>query len=226
MVINPSYRLAPEHKFPAAPNDAWDTLDWIAANQSQLGIDLAANGFIVGGVSAGANLSAVCAQRWLNEKRSPAMSGVVLIIPALIRPQYVPEKYKDIWMSLEQNAEAPGFNAKSIDGALAAYEPDEMSSQFSPFHAETPHVGMPPVYINVCGMDPLRDDGIVYHHVLQDHGVKTKLEVVPGVPHGHIANPQLKSAQKASGQFVKAVGWIMGDEKSDEEVHAVSTGAH
>lgn len=180
----------------------------------------------MGGVSAGANLTAVTAQRWLDEKKAPAITGLVLIIPALIRPQFVPEKYKDIWTSLEQNAEAPLFNAASIDGAMAAYGPDEMSAQFSPFHAKNPHVGLPPVYINVCGMDPLRDDGIVYHHVLEDHGVKTKLDVVPGVPHGHIAMAHLKSAQKAAAQFVQAVGWITGDEKSDEEVAALHEAMH
>lgn len=69
----------------------------------------------------------------------------------------------------------------------------------------------------VCGLDPLRDDGVVYHQALLDNGVRTKLEIIRGVPHGHMALIQLQSAKKAAMQFVQAIGWITGDEKSAEE---------
>lgn len=74
-VITPSYRLAPEHKFPAAQNDIWDTIQWAAANASSLGADTS-RGFILGGISAGANLTAVMAQKTVSEKMLPPLTGI------------------------------------------------------------------------------------------------------------------------------------------------------
>ncbi|KAM0229906.1 hypothetical protein ACHAPO_009628 [Fusarium lateritium] len=76
-VVNLSYRLAPEHRFPTGPDDVWDSLQWLsqADNAKELGCDLSL-GFYIGGVSAGGNLSAVTAQRWVSENRTPKLSGV------------------------------------------------------------------------------------------------------------------------------------------------------
>lgn len=70
-VVNISYRLAPEFKFPMAPNDVWDSITWMVEpeNAKELGLDMD-KGFIVGGMSAGANLSAVFAQKWVSSSKS------------------------------------------------------------------------------------------------------------------------------------------------------------
>lgn len=106
-VVQPSYHLAPEHKFPAAPNDIWDSVQWIAANASVLDADLT-KGFVIGGGSAGGNLSIVTAHRSLKERLSPPITGDLASIPLCMSKETVPEKYKDLWVSREQNTNAPG----------------------------------------------------------------------------------------------------------------------
>lgn len=152
-VIQPSYRLAPEHKFPTAPNDIWDSVQWIAANVSALDADLT-KGFVIGGGSAGGNLAIVTAHRSVKEKLSPPITGVLASIPVCMSKETVPEKYKDLWVSREQNAYAPGnpgLDSKSIGGCEAIYQQDFLSEDFSPFISTVPVSALPPTYIQAQG---------------------------------------------------------------------------
>lgn len=72
-------------------------------------------GFIVGGVSAGANLAAVVAHLYRDEKRSPPLTGQYLSIPTTCEPGALPSKYKEAYLSREQNKEGLILNQKSID---------------------------------------------------------------------------------------------------------------
>ena len=80
IVISVDYRLAPEHKFPAAIDDAIAATKWIAANARELGIDAAR--LSIGGDSAGGNLSAVTALA-ARDGNGPKIAGQVLIYPAV-----------------------------------------------------------------------------------------------------------------------------------------------
>lgn len=130
-VVNLSYRLAPEHKFPTGVNDAWDTVKWCAANASSLGAD-PTKAFLLGGVSAGGNITAVIAQKALDEKLSPPLSGLWLSVP-LVFPsaEQVPEKYKDQWFSHEQNKDAPILDANAI-AAIVEYVKQNLSFPIHP----------------------------------------------------------------------------------------------
>jgi len=220
-VVTTSYRLAPEHKFPAAPNDTWDSVTWLAKNASSFGADPSA-GFILGGISAGANLTAVTAQKYHDQKLSPPLTGLWVCIPIVLNEQNVPDKYKHLWLSRKQNAEAPMFNGKAIERVNEYYSADPASPDWSPFNSKGAHTGLPPAYFQVCGMDPLRDDGLIYEAVLREHGVKTKLDVYPGVPHGHFSFvPDLKQSQKAVVDLVKGLGWLLGSTPpNDEQIKA------
>lgn len=216
-VVNTSYRLAPTYKFPVAAHDTWDTLKWLADNYKSLGADPSA-GFILFGASSGGNLAAVTAQKWLDEACFPPLTGISLSVPLVLEQPLVPEKYKKLWFSREQNAGAMILNGQAMTHIMQSYEPDIHSADFSPFNSKSPHAGLPPVYLGVNGQDPLRDDGLLYEKVLRDHGVKTKIDVYPGVPHGHGMYPGLQSGTKSFFDTVKSFGWLLGDEKSEMDI--------
>ncbi|KAJ5357040.1 lipase/esterase [Penicillium concentricum] len=210
-VVLPSYRLAPQHKFPISHNDIWDSVKWIAANASSLGADLS-KGFVIGGSSAGGNLAIVTAHRAMRENLSPSLTGVVAIVPPCLDEQIVPEKYKHLWVSREQNANSPFCNFQSVD--------------FSPLNSDISLAGMPPTYVQVDGMDTLRDDGLIYEKVLRDHGVATRLDVYPGMPHAHWMWPEHSLSTKSHIDTLSGIGWLLGQELERDEVERLWNTAH
>lgn len=171
VVVLPSYRLAPEHVFPAAPNDAWDSFLWIAKNATELGAN-PAKGFIVGGRSAGGTLSAVITQRvatlgqqgHASVSNLPSITGAWLCVPILLDDSIVPAQERGLWISREQNLDAPVFSGRMVKKFMSLWKPDVKSDLFSPFNAPEPHIGIPPMYLQVSsGYPPLEtgnaDDG-------------------------------------------------------------------
>ncbi|KAK1959752.1 alpha/beta hydrolase fold-3 domain-containing protein [Colletotrichum sublineola] len=211
-VVNLSYRLAPANPFPAAPNDVWDGLKWVAGNAQTLGGDTSV-GFILGGVSAGGNLAAVTAQKTVDgtDVLTPPLTGLWLCIPVIAEEDAVPTQYRDLFFAREQNAEAPILGAAAFARIRAAYAPQAKSPDYSPFNSAAPHKGMPPTFLQVAGKDFLRDDGMVYERALREHGVETRLEVYPGAPHGHIAfrGENIKSSIKARVDIFKGLAWLL-----------------
>ena len=186
--VLPSYRLAPEHKFPTAQNDVWDSLLWLAQNgASQLGADLSA-GFVMGGVSAGAALSASLGQLWVDQGQSPKLTGLWLCIPPIFRDiDQVPAEYRSNYLAREENSDADVIDISTLHWVEVHQEPDPTSPLYSPFNSPHPqkHRNLAEdnirVYFQAAGKDPLRDDALVYEQVLKKHGVETRLDVYPGV---------------------------------------------
>ena len=85
-------------------------------------------------------------------------------------------------------------------------------------NAENPHVGMPKTFIHAAGMDIYRDDAIIYWTILMEHGVQAKLNVYPGLPHGH-ANlyPVLKASRESRVDTLEGFGWLLGREEVGRE---------
>lgn len=184
VVVNISYRLAPEHKFPTGPNDVWDSVKWLAENASSkpIGVDLS-TGFIVGGASAGANLTMTTLRRSIVEELHPQITGIWLSVPLLlVEDESVPSDQKHLFLSREQNADAPFLKTAHLTPLIQHYSPVPESPDWAVMR--DPHFSAwPRTYIQVGGSDPLRDDGLILQRCLEQHGVETRLDVYPGMPH-------------------------------------------
>ncbi|KIX98387.1 uncharacterized protein Z520_05688 [Fonsecaea multimorphosa CBS 102226] len=210
--ISATYRLAPEFPFPYAVNDAWDAMRWAAEKATSWGADPSA-GFVVGGTSAGGNLSAIMAHLARDEGLSPPLTGQYLAIPTVLPPAVVPEKYKEYYLSYEQNRHSPVLPVAAMDMFLSGYKPqDNDGVQWAVFNHPNGHRGLPPALFQIDGMDPLRDEALIYERVLRDEcGVKTRSYVYPGMPHGHWAFfPFLKSSDKFRVEQIEGMGWLLG----------------
>jgi acetyl esterase/lipase len=111
--LNVDYRLAPDFAFPTAPHDAYNAVKWTAANSHVHGGDLS-KGFIVGGISAGANLVCSVSHLARDDGMTPKITGLFLSIPSLLEPLAVPEKWKSEYKSREENKNALVLNQDAI----------------------------------------------------------------------------------------------------------------
>ena len=105
VVVAPSYRLAPEHPFPTSVHDGWDAFAWIADNAASLGSN-PSKGFIVGGISSGANISNAVAHIARDKADQVPITGVWLCCSgARVAPKLadkLPEKYRERYLSRSQ----------------------------------------------------------------------------------------------------------------------------
>ncbi|KAI0783543.1 alpha/beta-hydrolase [Abortiporus biennis] len=212
-VVSVDYRKAPEFPFPIPVNDCYEAMKWSIDNAFHLSAS-PAQGLLIGGCSAGGNIAAALALRarddpFFDKNEGKAVTGQFLQVPLVIHPEVVPAQYKSELLSYEQNKDAPILSVKNIYTVLNFYKPDPQSPLFSPLLASS-HKGLPPAYLQLCGQDPLRDEGFLYERVLNQSGVKTKFEVYPGYPHGgqHVLLG-LEITKKFDDDFVEGVRWLL-----------------
>ncbi|MGE2716591.1 alpha/beta hydrolase [Mycolicibacterium litorale] len=176
VVVAVDYRLAPEHPYPAAVDDAWAALTWVAANGTELGADT--NRLAVAGDSAGGNLAAVMAQR-ARDNGGPPIAFQLLWYPVTMWDMSLP--------SVTENADAPILDAAAIAG-LSRWYAGELTvpgPELAPGRASD-LTGLPPAYIAVAGHDPLRDDGVRYAESLSAAGVPVELHNEGTLVHGYL----------------------------------------
>ena len=176
-VLAIAYRLSPEAPFPAAIDDARNALRWAFAHAHELG---ASDRIVVGGDSAGANLSAVVSQLAARDG-GPAPCLQVLFYPPLDRTVVRP--------SLELFANGFLLTRADIDWYQAQYTGQipgaEKDPRVSPLLARDLS-GLPPAIIATAGFDPLRDEGEAYAEALQRAGTPCELRQLPGQLHGFL----------------------------------------
>ncbi|KAL0264841.1 hypothetical protein SLS55_000794 [Diplodia seriata] len=215
VVVNVDYRLAPEHPFPAGVNDAWDVVKWAASNAGTPALPAAdpTAGFLVGGVSAGANLSAVVGTLARDSHLSPPLTGLILSVPPVLNGYDPPAAYAASLRSFDQNAAAPVLNREAVDTYFGAYAPERDSPLFNLYSERQPvsRAGLPPVYVQVCGLDPLRDEALVFERELRtEYGTPTKLQLYPGMPHSFWTFfPQLQASKKWIRDTLDGVEWLL-----------------
>ncbi|KAM0248662.1 hypothetical protein ACHAQJ_009369 [Trichoderma viride] len=209
VVVDVDYRLAPEHVFPAAIEDAFDATKWTAQNAKSLGID-PGKGFLVGGESSGGEMAVIVAHLCLNDKLSPPLTGIYAAMPGGVNNETVPDKYKDRFISFEQNANAPVLSLESLALIWKTYQSDPQSPLAFPLAFPT-HKGIPKTYFQICGLDPVRDSGLVMEQVLKDDGVPTRRDIYPGMPHAFWAMfPELKISAKQRQDAEDGFKWLLG----------------
>jgi acetyl esterase len=177
-VISVSYRLAPEHKFPAAVDDALAALTHIARHGEELGIDSAR--LAVAGDSAGGNLATVSAMR-ARDAGGPALAHQLLIYPVLDLSFSTPS-YKELGEGYFLTQELMEWYRSQYIRSVE----DIVHPWTSPLVAQD-LCGLPPATIVTAEYDPLRDEGERYAVALGAAGVPVHLERVPGVFHGFVS---------------------------------------
>jgi acetyl esterase len=172
-VLAVDYRLAPEHPFPAAYEDALEAFRWVVKNAESIGADPAR--LAVGGDSAGGCLAATTAI-------AAAEEGLPLAFQLLVYPG------TDMRGGSESRAlfgEGFYLTQRFMDLAKERYTPDpalHTDPRVSPLYADLP-AGLAPAYVATAGFDPLRDEGEAYARRLADAGVPVELKRFPDQVH-------------------------------------------
>jgi len=175
-VVAVDYRMGPEHKFPAAVEDALAAVKWVSANAAALDID--SGRLAVAGESAGGNLAAVAAIA-LRES-GPALAMQVLVYPVVDQASKTE--------SLERFATGYSLTRELLRWYQAQYlrdERDRVDWRASPLRARD-HSRLPPAYIVTAGFDPLLDEGKAYAERLAQSGVAVVYECFEGEIHGFL----------------------------------------
>jgi acetyl esterase len=198
-VIAVDYRRAPEHKYPAAVDDAMAALIWIEANASKLGVD--ANRLAVGGESAGGALAAILAQA-ASEKKKPKLVFQLLMFPVV--------QIGGETVSLREFAEGYFLERATLDWFYKSYLPadaDKSDPRISPLLAANLS-GLPQAYVMLGGYDPLHDEGAQYAEKMRAAGVSVTVADYPDMVHTFIyfegMLPQAHEALVAAANAMKA----------------------
>lgn len=176
VVVSIDYRMAPEYRFPVATDDCLAAARWVADHAGQLGID--ANRLMVGGDSAGGNLSAVTALR-IRDEGGPNLAGQMLIYP-------VTDDIAAGFPSYSEFAEGFGLTADDMAWFWEHYVPDpalRSHPHASPLRADS-LAGLPPAIVLTAGCDVLRDEGEAYAGRLAAAGVTLDFRRYEGLHHG------------------------------------------
>ena len=198
MVVSLDYRLAPEHRFPTASNDAWDALQWLAAHGGTLGADVAR--LAVGGDSAGGTLAAVCAI--LARDAGLPLALQLLFYPGCAAHQDTPSHARFArGLVLEEPAISWFF------GHYVRTREEREDWRFAPLNA--PDVeGVAPAWVGLAECDPLVDEGVDYADKLRLAGVPVQLEIYRGVTHEFIkmgrAIPEARQAHADAAGALRA----------------------
>lgn len=195
-VVNVEYRLAPEHRYPVAVDDAYAALEWAAANMAQIAGKRVP--LFVAGDSSGGTLAAVTALR-SRDRSGPPIALQVLIYPAtdadFDRPSYTDPENQ---LLLTREAQIWFWDHYAPDSARRL-EPDA-----APLRAPS-LAGLPPAVILTAEHDVLRDEGEAYAARLKEAGVPVDCRRYEGQTHGFFSMIPLPGSERAFQHVIKAI---------------------
>ncbi len=188
VVVSVNYRLAPEHKFPAAVEDAYSATKWIADNATGLNGD--PGRIAVGGDSAGGNLAAAVSLM-ARDEHSPPLVFQLLIYPAT--------NHAFDTASYHENAEGYWLSKDDMKWFWNHYlrdEEDGRNPYASPLRAGDLR-SLPPAFVITAEFDPLRDEGEAYAARLRECGVPVKVTRYDGMIHDFVNIAELRQSRIA-----------------------------
>ncbi len=201
VVVSVDYRLAPEHKFPAAPDDCLAATRWAADNAREFGGD--ASRMALAGDSAGACLAAVTALR-LRDEGGPGLRGQLLLYPVTDYPAVLPQSYHTY-------ATGYGLTSAGMQWFWEQYLPHPgagVHAHASPLRMATP-AGLPAAYVVVAEHDVLRDEGEAYARRLHAAGIPTVSRCASAMNHGFLkfagVIPEVRAEIDAACQWLDGV---------------------
>jgi acetyl esterase len=195
VVVSVDYRLAPEHRFPAAVDDCYAVTAWVAEHAAELGAD--PDRLAVAGDSAGGNLGAVVALV-ARDRGGPPLRFQLLVYP-VIDGTMASASYRD-------NAEGYFLTADGMAWYWDQYVPapaDRSAPHASPI-AAADLSGLPPALVVTAEYDPLRDEGEAYGRRLQEAGVPCDVRRYDGMFHGFFAVRDVLPAAKEANDVAHA----------------------
>lgn len=167
------------HPFPAGLDDCGSALQWLHGNRAELGVSK----IVVSGESGGGNLTLATALAARRDRSLDAIDGVYAQCP------YISNLYAEQPPELPSLRENDGYFLERWDMAVTAsiYDPDGVHANDPlawPYHAGHDDLtGLPPHVISVNELDPLRDEGLAYHHKLRAAGVSSVCHIIVGTSH-------------------------------------------
>ena len=194
VVVSVDYRLAPEHRFPAAADDCFAATLWAAQHAQDHGGD--ASRLALAGDSAGGNLAAVVAQM-IRDKGGPAVAFQLLVYPVTDGVNFNTDSY-------HENGQDYMLTADSMHWFWNHYAPnaeDRRNPYASPLLADS-LADLPPALVMTAEYDPLRDEGEAYARKLVEAGVPAELIRYEGLIHGFFG--QARTVQAAAEPMARA----------------------
>ncbi|WKK26632.1 alpha/beta hydrolase [Streptomyces olivoreticuli] len=190
VVISVGYRLAPEHPFPAALDDACAVLAWTAGHAAGLGVDPAR--IAVGGHSSGGGLAAAVALR-ARDEQGPAIRFQLLNQPAL-------DDRQETW-SARNFTDTPWFDRAKATAAWRHYLGPRPATPYAAPARAADLSGLPPAYIATAELCPNRDEDLAYALRLLQAGVSVELHQWPGTFHGSQAILSAEVSQRQNAEL-------------------------
>jgi acetyl esterase/lipase len=202
-------RLAPEFQFPTGVNDCWDALVWATTNATTIKAT-PSRGLIVGGASAGGNIAAALALHSRDTNFQPPITGQYLCVPALLPNDKVPKRFTHLYNSRTTSISDPVLRKLDPSVIMQIYAPDPESPLWDPFNHKEGHRGVAKAFFQVGGLDPLRDEAVLYDRVLREAGVLTRFELYAGFGHMFWTNwPEMKRSGEFVEDTVKGLKWLL-----------------
>jgi acetyl esterase len=197
-VVSVGYRLAPEHPFPAGPDDAIAAARWVAGAPEELGLDV--SGLVLSGDSAGGNFAIVTALALRDE---PAA------VPVLAQMPFYPAGHPTRqYPSLDAFGEGYLLSRASMHWFDQCYSPDPKDWRYDPL--AKPLAGLPPTLVVTASLDPIRDQGRAFAAACVNAGVETVYQECAGTIHGFLnLRKAVPSAQSDLERAVDQLGLLL-----------------